>query len=114
MSRDPAIGVRAMDDVASVMMQYRLEMRGDVPLVLDHGRNSHWPLGRKLRNELRKRVGLPEGAPDSALQEAANKLLILRWAARNMDTTPRLICEEVNSPYAARIGVRDIIRGRTL
>lgn len=71
MSLVPGIGAGAMDDAASVMMQYQLEDRvEDVPHSLDHGKRGR-PLGRYLQGRLRERIGREKQAPvtEEKLQE---------------------------------------------
>lgn len=74
MSLRPGIGAAAIPDVASVMMRYKLEDRGDVPNALRHGK-SELPLGRYLRRLLRKQVGLDENAPPEVLEALRQGLL---------------------------------------
>lgn len=75
MSLKPGIGAGAVPDVASVVMQYKLEEKeGDVPSGLRHGRGV-MPLGRYLRNKLRLQCGLPEGAPDHVIEALRQGLL---------------------------------------
>lgn len=63
MSRKPGIGGTAMDDLAeSLMTSHGSDLilkTGDVPTSLKHGPKS-MPLGRYLRQKLRKRIGLDE------------------------------------------------------
>lgn len=74
MSLKPGIGAGAIPDVASVMMQYRLEEKGDVPIGLRHGRTI-MPLGRYLRRQLRAQCGLPEDCPEEVIEAYRQGLL---------------------------------------
>lgn len=75
MSLRPGIGANAIPDVASAMMQYRLEEKlPDVPVGLRHG-PSELPLGRYLRRLLRMQVGLDENAPPEVLEALRQGLL---------------------------------------
>lgn len=106
MSLRPGIGADALHDVASVMMQYRLEKRGDVPLSLMFG-GKHLPLGRYLRGKLRELVGLPPGAPPAALREAFEKLSLVRRFAFENDRSVASVFEELNAPYEASLAARE-------
>lgn len=87
MSLRPGIGAGAIHDVASVMMQYRLEEKMvDVPTHLAHGGQSR-PLGRYLRRKLRVACGLPESAPEEVVEALRQGLLPVFDYARNV--TPR-------------------------
>lgn len=75
MSLKPGIGAAAIPDVASEMMRLKLEEKlDDVPVGLRHGA-SVLPLGRYLRRQLRKQVGLDEKAPESVLEALRSGLL---------------------------------------
>lgn len=111
MSLRPGIGASAMWNVASEMMRYSLEDRGDVPLVLLHG-GRRLPLGRYLVRKLREMVGKDAAAPPEALQEAANQLLLVRAFAFPRSRSVKSVYQEVNEPFAAKLGARDIIRGK--
>lgn len=81
MSLRPGIGVDAMWDVASTMMQYGLdESMADVPSAMRYG-NRELPLGRYLRGKLRGMVGRDEKAPPSTVQAISEELQPLRDAA---------------------------------
>lgn len=113
MSLRPGIGADAMHDVASVMMQYRLDERGDVPSGLRHGAGMH-PLGRYLRKKLRTMVGKDEAAPPEALHEAAEKLQLVRAFALSDDRSVKSVFAEINGPYAAKLAARDKFKERSL
>lgn len=79
MSLRPGIGASAMDEVASSLLTHTQEIV-DVPTVLQHGR-AKLPLGRYLRRELRKRVGLKPEAPKETIQAIETQLQPLREIA---------------------------------
>lgn len=63
MSRRPGIGVGFMNDVASALMEHKLDEKMlDVPLTLQHG-TTKLPLGRFLRRKLRVLLGRDEKSP---------------------------------------------------
>lgn len=75
MSLRPGIGAGAVPDIASSMMRYDLEEKlQDVPIALRHG-SKLLPLGRYLRRELRKQVGLDESAPPAVIEALRSGLL---------------------------------------
>lgn len=75
MSLRPGIGAGAVPDVASVMMQFKLEQKMvDVPVALRHG-GSELPLGRYLRRLLRLQCGLDENAPQAVIDALKSGLL---------------------------------------
>lgn len=81
MSLKPGIGADFMHDVGSALLEFNLEeSQGDVPAALRHG-SRLMPLGRYLRRQLRKTVGMDEKAPQSTLDEAKERLQPLREAA---------------------------------
>lgn len=59
MSNRPGIGAHAMEDMASVILQYDHDTPERLPLALRHGSKIK-PLGRYLRERLKTRVGLNE------------------------------------------------------
>lgn len=75
MSLKPGIGAGAVPDVASAVMQWKLEERnGDVPVGLRHG-SAVLPLGRYLRRKLRLQCGLPEDCPEHVIEALRTGLL---------------------------------------
>lgn len=88
MSLKPGLGKDAMWEVASVIMQYDIEVsEPDVPTALQVGKKL-WPLGRYLRQQLRLMVGKEINASDEALQLLADKLRPMREAAYRSQTDP--------------------------
>lgn len=84
MSRRPGIGVMAMHDVASTLLEFDLDdTETDVPVSLRHG-SRQLPLGRFLRNKLRVMVGKEEGAPEKVKEELRAKMRDVQ--ARQFDT----------------------------
>lgn len=77
MSRMPGIGAWAMDEVAHSLMHYKLDEKLiDVPDSLRHGAKL-LPLGRYLKQQLRKRIGRDVAAPPEVLEKMAEELLPL-------------------------------------
>lgn len=86
MSLRPGIGLDAMHDVASVLMQFDLDTReADVPSALRHGSRT-LPLGRYLRRYLRTLVGKDASAPQETLDAIKEKLQPLFEAAKSAPT----------------------------
>lgn len=73
MSLKPGIGGDAMWDVASTILAFGLDEKGDVPAQLRHGPKL-MPLGRYLRRRLRTYVGKDASAPQETLDEAKAEL----------------------------------------
>lgn len=68
MSLKPGIGGDAMHEIASVLMHYALEeTEVDVPNALRHG-SKLYPLGRYLRQRLRRMVGKDEKCPEAVVK----------------------------------------------
>lgn len=78
MSLRPGIGALAVADIASALTNKHGEQfikdTGDVPNVLKHARRN-MPLGRYMRNQLRKAMNLPEGASPDAIYKRSAELL---------------------------------------
>lgn len=82
MSMKPGLGAGAMDEVASVLMQFDLvDTQGDVPSALRHG-GRLMPLGRYLRRKLREKVGRDPAAPAVVQAELENSLRPVYEACR--------------------------------
>lgn len=87
MSLRPGIGLGMAHDIASTLLEHKLDERMiDVPLSLQHGRNK-WPLGRYLRRRLRTFIGREPNAPEETLLEAKAELQNMREAAWNSKTS---------------------------
>lgn len=109
MSLRPGIGADALWNVASVMMQYGTEKRGDVPVVLRFG-GKEYPLGRYLRGKLREMCGHDKKAPAGSLQKLANQMQIVRAFAWSNSRSVASVFHEANEPYARQIEARDKLR----
>lgn len=115
MSLRPGIGAGAVPDIASSMMQYGLELKlEDVPTALRHGARQ-LPLGRYLRRELRKQVGLDENAPASVLEALRSGLLPVfeavevAFPAARGDLKKLLVqdtMEKLNEQYGRNVSAR--------
>lgn len=121
MSLKPGIGAGAVPDVASVVMQWKLEEKeGDVPSGLRHGK-SVMPLGRYLRNRLRLQCGLPEGAPEHVIEALRQGLLPVFDYADAACSAPGMArfkrfyaqkaLEEINEQVGANLQARAARRG---
>lgn len=87
MSLRPGIGLGMAHEIASTLMEHKIDERMiDVPLSLQHGR-AKWPLGRYLRRKLRTFVGREENAPPEALAPQEQEMQALREAAWNSQTS---------------------------
>lgn len=81
MSLRPGIGLGMMHELASTLMQHRLDERMiDVPTTLQHG-TKQWPLGRYLRRKLRTFIGREANAPAEVLAAQEDELQALRKTA---------------------------------
>lgn len=81
MSRNPGIGVDAMWDIASRLMEYGLDERlPDVPSGVQVGKK-FMPYGRTLRKKLRVMVGKDEKAPPATVEAIKEELSALREIA---------------------------------
>lgn len=80
MSRKPGLGYGFMDELASTVLTYNLDVDGDVPTTLQHGTRT-LPLGRYLTRRLRKLTGRDEKAPQEKLDAIKEELRPLREAA---------------------------------
>lgn len=83
MSLRPGIGLNAMHDVASTILQFNLDStQADVPVSLRHGKKE-LPLGTYLRQQLRTMIGKEKNAPQSSLDELAQKVHGLYLASKS-------------------------------
>lgn len=81
MSLRPGIGAGMMDEVASTLMQHKLDEKlEDVPSTLRHG-NKQWPLGRYLKRRLRTRIGRDAKTPESVLRKKQEAMHDMRQSA---------------------------------
>lgn len=77
----PGLGYSAMYDVANVLLSHNLEEDlEDVPTSLQHGPVKQ-PLGRYLRQNLRKMLGRDEKCPPQVLEKLASEVQDVRQAA---------------------------------
>lgn len=90
MSLKPGIGLDAMHDVASTLLEFDLDKtQADVPVSLRHGARQ-LPLGRYLRKNLRTFIGKEENAPQEALDEYQKKMLPLYEASLSDAEVPSI------------------------
>ncbi|QXP44188.1 MAG: replication initiator protein [Arizlama microvirus] len=87
MSLRPGIGVPALPELASIIMQFNLDKEtGDVPSAVRIGKKI-LPLGRTLRQKLRQQVGLAPTAPSATLDAIHCELSPVREAAFNASSS---------------------------
>lgn len=96
-SLKPGIGVNAMYDVASSLLQYGLDKKTDVPTHLRHGK-ALMPIGRTLRGKLRKFIGREDETPQKVLDDMAERLSLVRAAAFNDSVSFTETVKELMSP----------------
>lgn len=81
MSLRPGIGLGMMHELASTLLEHKLDEKMiDVPLALQHG-NKKFPLGRYLRRKLRTFVGRSPDCPPAVLDNMVEELRPMREAA---------------------------------
>jgi hypothetical protein len=115
MSLRPGIGADAVPDVASAVMQWKLEEREDVPIGLRHGA-SVMPLGRYLRRTLRLQCGLDENCPEEVIEALRTGLLpVFDYASATSSGSPHLFkaaCqyafEEINGQVNRNMSARNM------
>lgn len=87
MSLRPGIGLGMAHEIASCLLETKLDERMiDVPLSLQHGR-AQWPLGRYLRRKLRTYIGRHPNAPLETVLEADTEMQNVRETAWNSKTS---------------------------
>lgn len=73
-SRRPGIGVPALPEIASTLMEFNLDTsQSDVPVTLRHG-SRQLPLGRTLRRKLREQIGKEENAPKETIDALTEEM----------------------------------------
>lgn len=87
MSNRPGLGQPFLWDVASAILDMELG-EADVPSALRHGKK-FLPLGRYMRNQLRKMIGKEEGVPEEIRQEISQKMLAVLQIAKGSHTSLR-------------------------
>lgn len=85
MSLRPGIGGDAMWDVASTLLAFGLDEKGDVPSHLRHGAKL-LPLGRYLRRRLRTYVGKAADSPQETIDQGKEALRPMWEDAQNAPT----------------------------
>lgn len=110
MSLRPGIGLGMMHELASTLMEHRLDERMiDVPLTLQHGQKQ-LPLGRYLRRKLRAMLGREENAPPEVLQEKEQEMSTLRKVAWDSQTPLSQVVAEKMKGRLQQIEAREKIR----
>lgn len=109
-SLKPGLGLRVMHDVADRLLTYNLEKEiEDVPQSLQHGKYKH-PLGRYLRQNLRKMIGRDPKCPPSVLEKAKAELQPLRQAAFNNSSSFAQAVVDANAGIRANLLAKQKIK----
>lgn len=97
MSLRPGLGYGVLADVSHVLMQHELEKTlTDVPVSLRHG-TTQLPLGRYLRQNLRKQIGRDEKCPEEVKEQLKENMRVLRETAFvNSQNIQEAIREKIN------------------
>lgn len=113
MSRDPGIGVNAMWDVASTMLQYGLDERtADVPSAVQMGKKV-LPYGRTLRRKLRVMIGRDANAPKESTDAIKAELQPVRdFAFNNSLSFSKTLAEIDDGRYATIVARNEIFKKR--
>lgn len=93
MSNRPGIGQPFLWDVASALLDADDGAQADVPVSLAHG-GKNMPLGRYMRNQLRKMIGKEQNLPEELVREKAEKMLAVLNAAKGTDKSLRQLVIE--------------------
>lgn len=102
-SRRPGIGLAALSEIASIVLQHELvDKHGDAPYSLRHGQKIY-PLGRYLRAGLRKEVGVGENASPYTLEIQKQQLQALRDIAWESGVTLASLIKEKYGPLEERL-----------
>lgn len=115
MSLRPGIGSGALESVAATITRYNLlDSAGDVPVTLRHGA-TEYPLGRYLRKQLRKALGLNEKSPHTLSAKASyahfhspenQALRSLQEAARLDPKNPSLKAQLLKASEGQRLQIQ--------
>lgn len=93
MSNRPGIGAETSWEIASKILQYDAEEIEDVPLSLRNG-GKKLPLGRYLRNRVRKQLGREEGAPPEVQKKIQKELRLVRESVwETGESVPKTLTE---------------------
>lgn len=97
MSLRPGIGLNAMHDVASTLLQFNLDTtQADVPSALRHGSRT-LPLGHYLKKNLRLMVGKDAKAPQATLDKISLEMRPLLKASQVDADNPSLSSQIVKA-----------------
>ena len=97
MSLKPGVGAGILEKVAEVITRYDLlTPEGDVPVTLRHG-TQLYPLGRYLRRQLRKKLGLDQRSPNVLSPEASYQAFINNTEMQAVHEAARL--DKVNPSF---------------
>ena len=114
MSLRPGIGLGMMDELASTLMEHKLDEKMiDVPMSLQHGMMK-MPLGRYLRRALRKRIGRDEKTPPEVYEKIASEMQPLRAYAWDNEKPLSEVYLETTEGKRIQIEAREIRKKRNV
>lgn len=104
MSTRPGLGARAMEDIASAMMQHGLEKRG-IPYVLRSEGGRSLTLGRYLRSKLGEYTATDVGELDGSA--AVQAVFEYAW---DRSLNPRDVFRQINEDQASRLAQAEALK----
>lgn len=103
MSLKPGIGAGVVEAVCATITRYNLlTPQGDVPVTLRHG-DLEWPLGRYLRRQIRRRLGLDERTPHVLSAEASAEHFFSEDNAPMLTLLKASIADKENPSFRAKV-----------
>lgn len=102
-SRRPGIGLPALAEIASVVLQHKLtDKLGDAPHTLRHG-SKIYPVGRYLKNGIREQIGVAKEASPFTLERQKESLQALRKIAWESGVSLTQLVQEEHAPIEDRL-----------
>lgn len=113
MSNRPGIGAFFMDEVASTLMMLNVDDQPDVPDRLAHG-TKQMPLGRYLRQQLRKKLGRDAKEPFAEYSKRFPEMLALQVEAiEKAKSVKALLVEKGEARYRQAVARSKIRKKRS-
>lgn len=96
-SRNPGIGYNMVSNIANTLKDFNLDYtQDDVPVALRHGK-SILPLGRYMRNKIRKELGREEKSTQASMDKYNTQMHLLQIEAINSGKTVKETLQEKTS-----------------